>query len=433
MKKKIYEVTNMNSESFTNNRKAFIAKMETPSFALLFSGVAPHKSNDQLYPFVTDRNFYYLTGLMRENFTLLLVKGAKYESEFLFIEEPSDFATKWLGKRMSQAEAAAISGIKVENIRLNQELNGFMHAAVLSDSRKALIEMPKILYLDLYRAKPYQKPKSLQQANELITAYPELALKNLNDILYDLRTIKSESEIKMIEQAIAYTNIGIEALMANAKPGVNERHFDALFDFTIRLHGSEGTAFNTIVASGKNATVLHYEENNKDTVDNDLVLLDLGALSGPYAADISRTFPVNGKFTARQREIYSLVLDVNKKTIKKIKPGLTVAELNKFASDELAKGLLKLGLIKDASEVGKYYYHMVSHYLGLDVHDVGSYQRPLAPGMVITVEPGLYIEEEGIGVRIEDDVLVTENGQRNLSEAIVKEIDAIEELMAVND
>jgi Xaa-Pro aminopeptidase len=426
------EVKAMNKESFIANRQAFIDKMTAPSFALFFSGSAPEKSNDQRYPFICDRNFYYLTGIMRENFTLLLVKGAKLERSFLFIEEPSDYATKWLGKRMTASEAAELSGIAETDIKLNQEFDDYLHQAVLSDSRRALIELPSFLYLDLYRAKPYKVAKSLEVTANLRKAYPEIVVRNANDIAYWLRSIKSDREVRMIEQAIAYTKIGIEAIMANAKAGVNERQLDALFDFTIRVNGSDGTAFNTIVASGKNATILHYEQNDRNIKDNDLVLIDLGALSGPYAADITRTFPVNGKFTERQKEIYSLVLDVNKKTIAMVKPGLTVPELNKFASDELAKGLLKLGLIKDVSEIGKYYYHTVSHYLGLDVHDVGTYQRPLEAGMVITVEPGIYIEDEGIGIRIEDDVLVTEKGHRNLSETIVKEIAAIEELMALN-
>jgi Xaa-Pro aminopeptidase len=423
----------MNQETFIQNRKRFIDQMKAPSFALFFSGSAPHKSNDQLYPFVTDRNFYYLTGLERENFSLLLIKGAKVERAFLFIEEPSDHATKWLGKRLTVEEAAAISGIAAGDIKMNGEFKGFLQLAVLSDSRKALIEMPKLLYLDLYRAKPYAQPKSLKQTIELRAAYPELSLLNANDILYALRMVKSPEEIEMIEKAIDYTNIGIKALMANAKAGVNERHFDALFDFTIKLHGSNGSAFNTIVASGKNATVLHYEENNKTTVNGDLVLVDLGALEGPYAADISRTFPVNGKFAERQKQIYEIVLSVNKKTMALIKPGVMVAELNRFARSELAKGLQKIDLIKDEAEIDNYYYHMVSHYLGLDVHDVGTYQVPLAAGMVITVEPGLYIEAEGIGIRIEDDVLVTKDGYRNLSADIIKEIADIEDLMAQND
>ncbi len=423
----------MNKTVFQSHRQAFLAQMTAPSFALIFSGIAPHKSNDQLYPFVTDRNFYYLTGLERENFTLLLVKGAKVAKEFLFIEEPSDYATKWLGKRMTKDEAEAVSGIAGENIKLNQELRDFLYHAVLSDSRKALIEMPKALYLDLFRAKPYARAKSMKATAELREAYPELAVVNANEILYALRAVKGKEEIAMIEQAIAYTKIGIEAVMANAKAGVNERHFEALFDFTIKLHGSDGCAFNTIVASGKHAAVLHYEDNNKDVPDGDLVLIDLGALSGPYAADITRTFPVSGKFTERQKQLYTIVLEVNKKTMAMVKPGVMIAELNQFAKTELANGLLKLGMIQDAAEIDKYYYHSVSHYLGLDVHDVGTYQVPLVAGMVVTIEPGLYVETEGIGIRIEDDVLVTKDGYRNLSEAIDKEISDIEELMALNN
>jgi len=422
----------MDKTEFTNHRKAFLEQAKEQSFALFFSGSAPYKTNDQRYKYVANRNFYYLTGIIRENMTLLLVKGKTRTEEYIFIEEPSDYATKWLGRRMTKQEASEASGVEVGHILFNADFSTFMDQQVLSDSRKSLIGMPKVCYLDLYRDKPLVKPASMESAGFIIDNYPEVKIKNANDSLDLLRMVKSEAEISEIEKAIEYTKSGIEALMQNAKPGINEHQLDALFDFTIRLKGSEGTAFTTITASGKNATVLHYEENNHEVSDKEMVLLDLGALSGVYAADISRTFPVNGKFTDRQKQLYDLVLSVNKQTMALVKPGIMVQELNRFAKEELAKGLVAIGLIKETDEVDRYYYHNVSHYLGLDVHDVGTYQLPLAAGRVLTIEPGLYIEEEGIGIRIEDNVLVTDTGYRNLSEGILKEVGDIEELMKFN-
>ena len=203
-----------------------------------------------------------------------------------------------------------------------------------------------------------------------------------------------------------------------------------MYEYALKTHNSEGNSFNPIVASGANGTTLHYEENDQTAEDGSLVLCDLGALAGPYASDISRTFPVNGKFSSRQKEIYELVLSVNKACIDFVKPGIMMSELNLHAKNILAEGALKLGLIQSLDEISKYYYHNVSHYLGLDVHDVGSYLIPLKAGVVLTIEPGFYIEEENIGIRIEDNVLVTETGSINLSESIIKEVKDIEEYMS---
>ncbi len=420
----------MKTKDFINRRVSFSSQMQDNSFALFYSGMAPHKTLDAFYVFTPDRNFYYLTGLKRENFYLLLAKTTSGHKEYLFIEEPSDYATKWLGRRMTKEEAAKISGIEEKNIRFVEQFKAFVAQGVMLDSRKSVFEnTPEHLYLDLYRYKPMIKPVSLEVFKEIIDTYPELMIKDSRKITDELRRIKSDDEIKEIKKAIAYTKAGIEAILKYAKPGINENTIEAKFEFEIKLAGSKGISFDTIVASGKNATVLHYIDNNSDVAENEMVLLDLGALSGLYAADISRTFPVSKKFTERQKQFYQIVLDVNKKTIEKIKPGIYVDELNQFARDELAKGLMGIGKIKEISEIDKYYYHSVSHYLGIDVHDVGTYKKPLEPGVVLTVEPGLYIEEEGIGIRIEDDILVTKDGHENLSKAIIKEINAIEDFM----
>lgn len=419
----------MKNIELIKRREGFCKRLEEGSFALLFSGKAPFKSKDQNYPFVINKNFYYLTGLKRENFILLLMTSGADYYEFLFIEEPSDYATKWLGSRLTKEACSDISGLSVENIHYLKDFDAFVSNRILLDSRHALAGIPRQLYLDLFRQETMEKPVSLTKFSQVIQAYPELAIRDLCPVIDDMRRIKSVQEVNEIKQAIDYTNQGIRAMMTHIKPGINEREMEALFEYSIKLAGSPGTSFSTIAASGKNATVLHYEENNCQIEDGMLLLTDLGALSDQYAADITRTYPANGHFTKRQKEIYELVLSVNKAIISRVKPGIYLSDLNSTANDLLAEGLIKLGKIKDASELGKYYYHSIGHYLGLDVHDVGSYKQKLEPGVVITVEPGLYLGDEGIGVRIEDNVLVTNDGYQNLSEAIIKEVDDIEALM----
>ncbi|MDD3129469.1 MAG: Xaa-Pro aminopeptidase [Candidatus Izemoplasmatales bacterium] len=420
----------MNSNEFIERRKILIDELLDNSFALLASGEAMHKTWDQFHKYIPNRNFFYLTGLMRENFVLFLAKDDSQIHEYIFIEEASDYANKWLGKRLTKEEVAEISGIDINNILYVQEFRNFIASRVLTDSRASLLsKVPENLYLDMFRYRKMKKPVSFNFFSEIIDNYPELYIKDLGGLISDMRRIKTKAEVLEIQKAIDYTQKGIEAIWKNAKPGINEAQLEALFEYTIKVEGSKGVSFDTIVASGKNGTVLHYVENDQKIEDNSLVLLDLGALSNLYAGDISRTFPVNGKFTERQSEFYQMVLDVNKKTIEMIKPGVYVKELNDFARDMLAEGMIRLGKIKEKSEISKYYYHNVSHYLGLDVHDVGTYSQPLSPGAVITVEPGIYIEEEAIGIRIEDDVLVTSKGHENLSKNIIKEIKDIEDFM----
>ena len=217
--------------------------------------------------------------------------------------------------------------------------------------------------------------------------------------------------------------------MDSIKVRDNEYQVQADYIHEITLQGSEGYSFNTIMASGENATILHYEDNNQPLHKGELILCDLGALYKNYGSDITRTYPINGTFTDRQKEIYEVVLHANKETINFIKPGRTWKEVNDFTRNILAEGAKKLGIIKEDKEIIKYYYHSFGHFLGLDVHDVGNHNIPLEEGMVLTVEPGLYIKEEKIGVRIEDDILITKDGNINLSKNIIKEIKDIEEYM----
>ncbi len=242
--------------------------------------------------------------------------------------------------------------------------------------------------------------------------------------------VKNDREVELIQKAIGITKEGILAMAQNITPGMKEYEVEAYFDFKIKSLGASAHAFSTICAAGKNATVLHYEDNNQEAKDGDLILFDLGAEYDYYCSDISRTIPINGKFTDRQKQIYQIVLNAMKEVEKNTKPGITLADLNNVAKKALAKGCMEIGLIEKEEEIGKYYFHSVGHSLGLDTHDVWIVDSKLEEGAVITNEPGLYIEEEGIGIRLEDDLLVTKDGCINLSKDIPVEIEDIEALMS---
>jgi Xaa-Pro aminopeptidase len=413
----------MESYFFERNRSRLKELLPDESLTILFAGKAPQKSADEHYPFVPNRNFYYLTGINEPNVILVMKKNGQTFEETLFIEKADPVMEKWVGKTVSKEEAENISGIK--DIKHVDSFESFVAGNFFTNQAKQVC-------LDLERRGWSGAPTSTSLfAKHIREHYPHVAIHNIYPEICELRVYKTSEEIQKIKEAIAITKEGIYNILKNAKAGMMEYQLEAHFDFTLKSNGIRNYAFNTITASGKNATVLHYEHNNAQTNDGDLVLLDLGAQKDYYNADISYTFPVNGKFSDRQKELYNLVLKALKETTALIKPGLPYEELDKHAKKVLSEECRKIGLIQEDSEISKYYYHSVGHFLGLDTHDVGSYKdRVLEPGMVITIEPGLYIEEESIGIRIEDDILVTEDGYENLSKDIMREPEVIEEFMA---
>jgi Xaa-Pro aminopeptidase len=413
----------MESYFFERNRSRLKELLPDESLTILFAGKAPQKSADEHYPFVPNRNFYYLTGINEPNVILVMKKNGQTFEETLFIEKADPVMEKWVGKTVSKEEAENISGIK--DIKHVDSFESFVAGNFFTNQAKQVC-------LDLERRGWSGAPTSTSLfAKHIREHYPHVGISNIYPEICELRVYKTSEEIQKIKEAIAITKEGIYNILKNAKAGMMEYQLEAHFDFTLKSNGIRNYAFNTITASGKNATVLHYEHNNAQTNDGDLVLLDLGAQKDYYNADISYTFPVNGKFSDRQKELYNIVLKALKETTALIKPGLPYEELDKHAKKVLSEECRKIGLIQEDSEISKYYYHSVGHFLGLDTHDVGSYKdRVLEPGMVITIEPGLYIEEESIGIRIEDDILVTEDGFENLSKDIMREPEVIEEFMA---
>jgi len=415
----------MNKIFYVTNRKKLGDVLSQNSIAIFFAGQAPYKSADETYPFTPNRNFYYLTGIDEEKVIMVIININGKGSEMLFIQENDPVMAKWVGETISEDKAKEVSGI--EEIKFLKDFE----STIASYFDRFNIDN---VYLDLERQE-FNIPQTSSQnfAVDIMKRYPYVRVKNIYHDIALLRTIKREEEIELIKKAIDITYEGIKEIWSNAKPGMKEYEIEAYFNYILKKNGVKDFAFPTITSTRKNATILHYVDNNTKTEDGELMLLDLGAQYKYYNGDISRTFPINGKFSERQKEVYNIVLEANETVMKAVKPGITTGELQDITKRVLAQGCKRIGLIKEDSELNKYYYHGVAHPLGLDTHDVGPRNIELKPGMIITDEPGLYIEEEGIGVRIEDDILVTEDGYVNLSAHIIKSIEDIEMFMSKNN
>lgn len=404
-----------------NNRKELLNSLEDGSVVLSFSGKAPLRSRDAYYPFDVDKNFFYLTGIQRSGLTYAARKTADKWEEILFIPQVDPVLEKWVGRYLRKEEASTISGI--ETILDQASFDERFHSWLQQNSAPV-----STCYLDMAQNHYEDHLPSLHWAKIIRERYPQMLVKNYAGQMAQLRSIKKDWEIQQMEKAISITGRTFNLLLEKAPSCSYEHELEAYLDFSFRLHGARH-AFDTIAAAGKNATVLHYVDNDAPLNKGDLILFDFGARWNNYCADISRTFPVGGTFTPRQREVYALVLSTLKKTIEQMKPGVSMKDVNAFAKDLLAEGAIAIGLAKEKSEIDKYYYHGIGHPLGLDTHDVGERNVTLKEGMVYTCEPGLYIEEEGIGIRIEDNILITKDGPVNLSKDIIKEIYEIESFM----
>lgn len=407
---------------YSSRREKIIKSFKSNAAVLLFSGKAPMCSQDEAYPFVVDRNFYYLTGLEQENMALLMYNLDGFTHETLFILPFDETLAKWVGGRILPEKATEISGVK--DVRTYDELDGFI-ASLMNRTRK---DNGFRFFFDLWH---YNMEATDTMADAYVRKikerYPAVMIKDCFPILTQMRLHKDDYEISCLKKAIHTTNLGIMQMMKASKPGLNEMVMEGVFDFVLMQSINREHSFPTIAASGKRATILHYMDNNQVMEDGELFLCDLGAAHHHYCADISRTFPVNGKFTERQKEIYNIVLNAQKIVEENARVGVKVRDLNQMVIDYYRLELPKHGLMEDVSE---YYFHSVSHHIGLDTHDVdGGMGAVLEAGMVISNEPGLYITEEGIGIRIEDDLLITGTGCENLSSEIIKSVEDIENFM----
>lgn len=410
---------------YNKRRQAVFDRMADNSIAVLYSGIEHHVSADEydLFTAHANRNFFYLTGLRRDKMALVLDKAAAEPKTTLFIEEADPAMERWYGRKVTVDEAKELSGI--DNVRFIDELDGALDMIMTREDVYTA-------YFDTYRHQKEDLPDyNVVKANEFKTAYPGVSIRNLFPFVAEQRMQKDEDEIALIKEAVKLTDTALKNVLANLKPGMFEYEAQADFEYSIRRNGAEWTAFPTIAGSGMNGTMLHYDTNQDMMEDGSLLLMDLGARVRGYNSDITRTYPVNGKYTERQRQVYDIVLEANRTVLKEAKPGMTTVDLNNICKKVLAAGCIRLGLIEKEEEISRYYMHGVSHHLGIDVHDVTvDFNKKLRPGAIISDEPGLYIDEWEIGIRIEDDLLITEDGAVCLSEEIMRDADEIEAYMA---
>lgn len=413
-------------EEYVARREKLIETLDDGSLTIIFAGVGKKRSADENFDFVVNRNFYYLTGIEQENSILMLVKDDGIVSTYLFIDEKDEKVEKWTGLKLTADEARFISGIG--NVCLRSSFDGKLMASL--DKNMTHFGEIKKVYLDLEKELKIDECKSTNEfAKELKEKNSQLIIEDVHDKIMKLRIIKSPAEIELIRDAIHTTDVALLNVLNKMKAGLYEYNLRNVFEYTVHEDLNATLAFHSIVASGKNAVILHYPNPQDKLHENDLVLLDVGACKSNYCADISRTYPVSGKFSPLQRKIYSIVLECNKQTSKFIRPGIQLKEVQDFALNYLAEECFAQGLISSKDRIRDVYYHSVSHHLGLDTHDGTDRDSVLSPGMIITCEPGLYFKEYGIGVRIEDDVLVTIDGSEVLSKDIIKEISDIEKIL----
>jgi len=403
----------MTAEITAPRRERLAALLSDGEYVIVFAN-----AQCKLQKFRQDKNFLYLTGL---NHPELIYVAGKYGSRFndmLFIERSDPERIVWEGEKLDAKEATRISGIK--QVRYLDEFYPTL---------SGMCPLMQVIHANLGFAGLNQPPTlAMHMLQPIRDRQPQIQIKQLNDLIAPLRKIKDNWEVKQLQKAIDITGQGIEDIVSSATAGMMEYELEATLFYRMQMNGLQAWGFAPIIAAGINAATLHYEKNNCRIGDNELVLMDVGADCNGYSADVTRCFPIGKKFTARQKQIYSLVLDVQKKVIAAVKPGVKLSELNDITKKGLAQGLIALNLIDSEDQVGRYYMHSVSHFLGLDTHDLGGREAVLEEGNVITVEPGLYLPEENLGVRIEDDVLVTKTGHKVLSAKIPKEIKDIEKL-----
>lgn len=426
--------------------KKFIEQMDENSIAIIPAAHEATRSYDTEFKFRQDSDFDYLTGFPEPDAIAVIDPSNKRSPYTLYVRPRDPLMETWYGRR--HGTEGAVKKFKADRSFPIDKFEG--------DMPKLLDGRDKLYYrfsVDSELDQKILQYLSGQRVRRLKTAYPPHTIIDPTIITGEMRLHKSEDEIALMQKA---ADISVDAhylAMRKTKPGMNEFEVESLIEAYMRQKGASGVAYNSIIGGGDNATILHYVENNMPLKDGDLLLIDAGAEYEGYAADITRTFPVNGKFTPAQREVYDVVLDVQLQCIEATKTGQTVKGRQDLSIELLTEGMKKLGLLKGKTsdlikkkEYLKYYMHGVGHYIGRDVHDAGRYftdqsakdSRPFAPGMVLTVEPGLYIppndksapaKYRGIGIRIEDDILVTKDGNRNLTGKLVKDADQIEALM----
>jgi Xaa-Pro aminopeptidase len=422
----------LDSKIFIQNRKRFAAKMQKNSIAVFVSNDEFPSNGDALHEYNQNSDLYWLAGIEQEGTMVILFPDnpdPKYR-EVLVLVRPQELKEIWDGKRLRAHEATAISGMTT-----------IVWEDILDGMLQQWIHLADAIYLDsnendrknnLVRTAEYRFIDSMK------SRYPLHQYLRAAKILKDLRGIKTKEEVVVIQKAIDITETAFRRLLQYIKPGVFEYEIEAEIYHSFLSQRATGVAYHSIIASGDNARTLHYVSNNNQCKDGELILMDFGAAYGGYNADLTRTVPVNGKFTKRQKEVYNACLHLHDYAKSILKPGISILKYTDKVGEEATKQFLKIGLLSKADiknedpnnpAYRKYLYHGISHHLGIDVHDLGTRTEPIQPGMVFTVEPGIYIKEESMGVRIENNVWITKTGNQDLFKNIPNKAEEIEALM----
>ncbi len=420
------------ADLFIRNRKKLIDLLDNQSVAVVISNDHPLRSGDQKYRYRQNSDLLYLTGINQEATILVLCPGHPEErkKELLFILKPDKTIERWEGHKLSREEAREISGIK--NIQWLEEMDLLLRDAVLH-SEKIFVNTNEYLKLS-----EEATDKSKRFLSDLKEKYPLHEYKRLAPLITGLRVVKEPEEIEIIKKACQVTGNAFMRVLKFVDSGVYEYEVEAEITHEFLKYGTSGHAYLPIIASGNNANALHYTENNKVCKNGDLLLMDFGAECGNYIADCTRTIPVNGKFTRRQKELYKANLRVLNRAMELVVPGNTISNLHNEVCKAWEEEHVRLGLYtsdqlkkQDADQplFLKYYMHGTSHFIGLDVHDVGAKEIKFSPGMIMTCEPGIYMDEEGTGIRLENNILCTKDGPVNLMQDIPVDPDEIEMLM----
>lgn len=423
----------LNPEIFIQNRKRFTDKMVKNSIAIFNSNDELSQNADAIYKFKQNSDLYWLTGIPQENTMLILYPDNKDEKyrEVLVLVRPNELKEKWDGHLYRSHEATEISGCKtiVWLDTLDALLQSWMHAA-------------ENVYLNSNehdRKSVYVPTRDYRYAKQMQERYPLHQYKRSALILKELRAIKSPLEVEVLQKAIDITDSTFRNILKLVQPGIMEYEIEAEIFRSFLSQRSAGPGYGSIIASGDRARTLHYVENNQECKDGELILMDFGAEYGGYNADLSRTIPVNGKFSRRQKTVYNACLAIHHYCASILKPGISILDYTNKVGEEATAVFQKIGLLKKTDiknedpnnrAYRKYLYHGISHHLGVDVHDLGpSFADPIKAGMVFTIEPGIYIEEEQMGIRIENNYWVTKNGNKDLMKNIPITVEEIETLM----
>jgi Xaa-Pro aminopeptidase len=422
----------LNPEIFILNRKRFASRLQKNSIAIFVSNDEVPSNGDAIYRFRQNSDVFWLSGITQEDSMVILFPDnpdPKYR-EVLVLVRPNELKEKWDGKRLRVKEAQDISGIKT--IVWVDSLDGLL---------QPWIHLADNIYLDSNendRKASLVRTRDYRFIDEMKSRYPLHNYVRAAKIMKELRAVKTAFEVEVMQQAIDITDNTFRRLLQFIKPGVMEYEIEAEIYHSFLSQRATGEAYGSIIASGDRARTLHYVSNNQECKDGELILMDFGAEYGGYCADLTRTVPVNGKFTRRQKTVYNACLHLHDYAKSLLKPGISILEYTDKVGEEATQQFLKIGLLKKAEVKNedpenrayrKYLYHGISHHLGVDVHDLGTRTEPIKAGMVFTVEPGIYIEEEQMGIRIENNLWITKNGNKDLMKNIPITVEEIEALM----